>query len=90
VIVPADPRGMTYRQEYYAGEAEDRGDVLSLNARATVPFGSFDRLLKTKDTTPLEPSVLEHKFYARGIGPILTIDVAGGGAREELIRFFKP
>jgi hypothetical protein len=87
VIVPADPRvGMTYRQEYYAGEAEDRGEVLSLDEQAKVPFGSFDHLLMTKDTTPLEPDVLEHKFYAEGIGPILALDVAGGG-REELISF---
>jgi hypothetical protein len=87
VIVPADPRvGMRYRQEYYAGEAEDRGEILSLGESARVPFGSFDRLLLTKDTTPLEPDVLEHKLYARGIGPVLVLDVAGGG-REELISF---
>jgi hypothetical protein len=87
LIVPPDPAvGMTYSQEYYAGEAEDRGEILSLDARATVPFGSFDGLLKTKDTTPLEPDVLEHKFYARGVGPILAVAVSGGG-REELIRF---
>jgi hypothetical protein len=87
VIVPADPEvGMRYRQEHYAGEAEDRGEVLSLDEQARVPFGSFDGLLMTKDTTPLEPAVLEHKFYARGIGPILVLDVAHGG-REVLISF---
>jgi hypothetical protein len=39
----------------------------------------------TKETTPLEPAVLERKYYARGIGMVLTVDVAGGGARDELI-----
>ena len=89
LIIPPNPEvGMSYRQEYYAGEAEDRGEILSLDAQAKVPFGSFDGLLKTKDTTPLEPNVLEHKFYAKGVGPILAIAVSGGG-HEELVRFLK-
>ena len=89
VILPAHPRvGMRYRQEHYAGEAEDRGRVLSLDERAEVPFGSYERVLMTKDTTPLEPRVLEHKFYARGVGPVLVIDVVGGG-REVLVGFVR-
>jgi hypothetical protein len=38
----------------------------------------------TADTTPLEPEVLEHKYYADGVGLVLTIDREGGG-REELL-----
>ena len=88
IIVPAEPEvGMTYRQEYYAGEAEDEGEVLSLDERAEVPFGSFDNLLMTKDTTPLEPDILEHKFYAEGVGPILALGLSGGVSREELLRY---
>jgi hypothetical protein len=88
IVVLAQPKvGMAYRQEHYAGEAEDRGKVLSLDERAQVPFGSFDRLLMTADTTPLEPKVLEHKYYAEGVGPVLTISVSGGGDREELVSF---
>ena len=90
VIVPADPQpGMKYRQEYYAGEAEDAGEVLSLDETATVPYGSFDELLKTKDTTPLEPDVVEHKYYARDVGPVLAVAVSAGGGREELISFHR-
>jgi hypothetical protein len=88
IIVPADPEvGMTYRQEYYAGEAEDEGEVLSLDERVEVPYGSFDNLLMTKDTTPLEPDILEHKFYAEGVGPILALGLSGGVSREELLRY---
>jgi hypothetical protein len=88
IIVPGDPEpGMKYRQEHYEGEAEDRGEVLSVDARATVPFGSFSDVLQTKDTTPLEPGLVEHKFYARGIGPLLAVGVSNGGGREELISF---
>jgi hypothetical protein len=85
VIMPASPEvGMSYRQEYYAGEAEDNGEVLALGRRATVPAGQYDNLLKTADTTSLEPDVLEHKYYANGVGLVLTVDREGGG-REELL-----
>ena len=88
IVVPADPQpGMKYRQEHYEGEAEDRAEVLRVDATATVPFGVFRDVLQTKDTTPLEPSLVEHKFYARGIGPVLAIAVSNGGGREELVRF---
>jgi hypothetical protein len=90
IVLPAAPRvGMTYRQEYYAGKAEDNGEILSLNEKATVPFGSFEHVLMTKDSTPLEPKVLEHKFYARGVGPVLAVTVSGGADREELVRFVR-
>jgi hypothetical protein len=85
VIMPADPKtGMTYRQEYYEGQAEDNGEVLALGRQASVPAGRYDGLLQTADTTPLEPDVLEHKYYADGVGLVLTIDKEAGG-REELL-----
>ena len=88
ILVPAEPEpGMKYRQEHYEGEAEDRGEVLSVDAKATVPFGSFTDMLQTKDTTPLEPDLVEHKYYARGVGPVLAVAVSNGGGREELISF---
>lgn len=86
VIVPGDPAvGMSYRQEYFAGEAEDAAAVLSLEERAQVPAGSFEDLLLTKDFTPLDPAVLEYKLYAPGVGPVLVLGVSGGGGREELV-----
>jgi hypothetical protein len=88
ILVPGNPEpGMKYRQEHYEGEAEDRGEVLSVDAKATVPFGSFTDMLQTKDTTPLEPDLVEHKYYARGVGPVLAVAVSNGGGREELISF---
>jgi hypothetical protein len=88
ILLPGDPEvGLRYRQEYYEGEAEDRGEILSLDEQAEVPFGSFDGVLKTKDTTPLEPDVLEHKFYAKDVGPVLVVAISGGSGREELLRF---
>jgi hypothetical protein len=88
IVMPAQPRvGDRYRQEYYRGHAEDMAQVLSVTQRARVPAGSYDGVLTTRDTTPLEPDVLEWKYYARGVGPVLTVDKAAGGTRDELIRF---
>jgi hypothetical protein len=41
VLLPGSPEvGLGYRQEYYAGEAEDAGEILSLDERVKVPFGT--------------------------------------------------
>jgi hypothetical protein len=86
IIVPADPKpGLTYREEYYAGEAEDAATVLSIDERAEVPFGRFDQVLMTKNYTPLDPNLVEHKFYAKGVGPVLALTISGGKDREELV-----
>ncbi len=86
VMVPADPTdGMRYRQEYYAGEAEDNGEVLSTDEQAEVPYGHFTGVLLTKDTITIQPEVLEYKLYAPGMGPVLVLGVSGGTAREELV-----
>src|SRR5215212_8462841 len=90
VIVPAKPRvGLAYREEYYAGHAEDRARVVSLREQAGVPFGHFRRVLMTRNTNPLEPRSVEFKFYARGVGPVLAVSVSGGSDREDLVRFKK-
>jgi len=86
IIIPGAPEpGMSYRQEYYKGEAEDNGEVLSTNEMADVPFGHFTDVLLTKDTITLEPDVLEYKFYAKGVGPVLVLGVSGGIGRDELL-----
>jgi hypothetical protein len=90
VIMPAHPEvGMTYRNEYYKGHAEDRSRVLALDQQAEVPFGHFTDVLLTEDYTPIEPNVLELKFYAPGIGQVLAQAVSGGSEREELVSFKK-
>ena len=91
IILPATPSvGMSYRQEYYKGEAEDSAEVLSLDEWTEVPAGAYEHLLMTKDFTPLQPEVLEHKFYARDVGPVLVLSVAGGTGREELTELKRP
>ena len=88
VIVPAEPEtGLRYRQEFLRGEAEDAGEVLSVDEQVRVPAGSYSEVLKTKDTTPLEPELVEQKYYAKGVGPVLDETVAGGSDRAVLVSF---
>jgi len=81
-IMPANPTiGFSYVQEHApADNAEDQAQIASLTETASVPFGDFTNVLKTIETSPLEPDVVEAKFYARGVGEILiweNIDDAG-------------
>jgi hypothetical protein len=86
IVMKGSPAvGDHYRQEYLRGEAEDMADVIALDRTTAVPFGSFDRVLVTKDYTPLEPGMIEHKFYAAGVGTLREVKVEGGNAQVELV-----
>jgi hypothetical protein len=87
VIMPAHPRpGQRYRQEWYAGHAEDTASVVAVGEQAETPAGHFRDVVMTREVTPLEPDALEFKFSARGVGPVLALEVSGGAVREELVR----
>jgi hypothetical protein len=88
IIMPGDPQpGLTYRQEYYAGQAEDFASVVSIEATVEIPFGSFDGVLQTEDVNPLgKPKQVENKFFAKGIGLVLA-EAVGSGDREELVSY---
>jgi len=86
IIMLAEPRvGNRYFQEFAPGVAEDQAKVLSLNKSRCVRFGCFDDLLLTKEWTKLRPGVVDHKFYAEGIGFVLGVTVKGGDERTELV-----
>jgi hypothetical protein len=88
VMMPAHPRvGDRYRQEYFRGEAEDMADVRSLTAAAAVPTGRYRDVVRTHDYTPLDPKALEDKYYARGVGVVLVVDLVAGNTRDELVEF---
>jgi hypothetical protein len=86
IFMPGRPvPGRTGRQEYYKGQAEDHFEVLRLHARVHTAYTSSIRALMTKEWTPLEPGVVDHKFYVRGIGTVLEQTVKGGDERLELV-----
>ncbi len=81
IVMEAKPKvGDAYYQEFVPGIALDQGEVLAVNDTTTIPLGSFNKLVRTKDTTVLDPSGLEHKLYAPGLGFIreFKFDVSTG------------
>ncbi|MBC8484666.1 MAG: hypothetical protein H8D45_01330 [Bacteroidetes bacterium] len=91
IIMLADPIvGLWYRQEYYEEEAEDCAQILSMNASVTVPYGTFDDCLQTAEWNPLEPGIVEHKFYAADVGLLRAVAVEGESGFEDLVDIVTP
>ena len=80
IVMQANPQpGDPYRQEYYKGEAEDLAQVLSVTETITIPTGSYSEVLTTNEWSELDnPRVYEHKYYAKGVGFLMTKYVEGG------------
>ncbi|MSO41954.1 MAG: hypothetical protein EXQ70_08730 [Solirubrobacterales bacterium] len=90
IALPANPEpGLSYRQEYYKGQAEDRAAVVTVGEEhVQVPFGFYtDGVLMTRDLMPLEPKVQELKFYAPGVGPLLSMHTDGSFGTAALVSY---
>jgi hypothetical protein len=79
----------SYRQEYYQGEAEDWAEIVSLNEKVVVPYGSFENCIKTKDWSALEPDVIEYKYYSPSVKNVVLETAADNSERVELINIEK-
>ena len=88
IMFAAPAVGKTYRQELLFTEAEDAAEIVALNESVTVPAGTYAHCLKTEEFTPIEPDALEFKYYAPGVGNVLTVD-SRTGKRGELISVVK-
>jgi hypothetical protein len=91
IFMPARPRaGMTGRQEDYPGHAQDRYRILSLDVRVRTPAVTSRRAMLVRETTPLEPGVVDHKLYVRGIGTVREETIRGGDERFDLVSVHRP
>lgn len=71
ILMPADPQvGTSHKQEVAAGIAEDAAVIVAVGEPFTVPAGSFDDTLETRDVDPIGGGV-DPKRYARGVGLIV-------------------
>ena len=86
IIMEAHPKvGDTYAQEHLPGTAMDMARVLSTHTTVSVPAGTFSHAVKTHECTPLEPGVVDVKYYGRGVGEVAEATVQGGSARLVLV-----
>jgi hypothetical protein len=87
IFMTPDPRpGPSFYQEYYPGHAQDIFTVVRRGARVAVPLFQSHHALLTKETTPLEPGVVDHKYYLRDVGSVREVTVKGGRERLWLVR----
>jgi hypothetical protein len=77
--------GTEYQQEFAKGHAEDHFKIINLSAKVTVPAGTFKNTLLTHEWTPLEPTVLSEKNFAKGIGTVNEHDTKGSDEHLELL-----
>ena len=86
IFMPADPQvGQSFRQEYYKGQAEDHFRILSLSEQVKTPGATSDQAMLTMEWTPLEPNVVDHKYYVQGIGTVLEQTAKGPLERNTLV-----
>lgn len=73
----------SYHQEFYAGTAEDMAYVVATGVTVELPDGTVHRgCVQTLEWTPLEPTALEYKLYAPGVGLVMEIPL---GAPNEAV-----
>jgi len=60
--------GSRYFQEIAPDVALDQSEIISMDQAVTTPIGTFQKCVRTDETSPLRPTALESKFYAPGIG----------------------
>jgi len=78
IFMTAQPQvGQSYQQEFYPGHAEDMFRVIDTSGSVTVPLLWSDSAVMTREWTPLEPDVVDHKFYVRDLGVVLEQSVRG-------------
>jgi hypothetical protein len=88
MAMPAAPKtGQRWYQEVAPGVAMDRAAVVKLDLNLPTPAGTFDPVLVTEETTPLEPRSKERKYYAKGVGLVRDGDlrlvaIHGPGAKR--------
>jgi hypothetical protein len=83
IFMSAHPKlGQSFRQEFYKGHAEDHFRVVGIFRGLR---GEGPQTLLTEEWTPLEPGVLDHKTYVRGIGDVAENSVKGGNEHMELV-----
>jgi len=86
LVMLANPQvGNRYYQEFSRNVAEDQATVLSRNESVCVKFGCYDNVLLIKETSRLDPGVVEYKYYAVNVGFILGVMAKGGDERTELV-----
>lgn len=85
LVMPARPRvGDGFVEEYAAGVAEDRSEVLDLAASVSSPYDSWTDAVEVRGTSGLDPELDDVSYYAPGVGLVRSVKDTGS---IELVSF---
>lgn len=86
IFVPGEPKvGDAFRQNYQAGRLEELAEVVRVGAARSIGLGEYRDVIVIRTWTPLEPKIIEEKYYAPGVGKIYETHTAGGKGGTELV-----
>jgi len=78
IVMRAHPQvPQAYRQEYQPGNAEDTAWIVDLGGSFKLPFSVAHHVLTSLEFTRLEPTVIDKKIYAPGLGIIVERAMTG-------------
>jgi hypothetical protein len=82
IVMPVKPTpGPSFYTEFRPGVAEDKGQVLRVDAKLKIPYGSYKNVIVIRDTNPLDPQLVSLKWYAKDVGLLKTVRV--GSSHKE-------
>jgi hypothetical protein len=71
LMMPGTPKpGQKFQQEVAPGAGQDLAEIISTNEKISTPAGSFEKCVHVVETSPVEKSLHDHKWYAPGIGQV--------------------
>jgi hypothetical protein len=81
IVMKANPQiPDAYRQEFLAGQAQDTAWIVNRGGSFKLPFKTVHHVVTSYEFTVLEPTVLDKKIYAPGLG--IVMEEAALGPKE--------
>jgi hypothetical protein len=78
IVMKANPQiPDAYRQEFLAGQAEDTAWIVNRGGSLKLPFEVVHNVVTSLEFTVLEPTVIDQKIYAPGLGIVSEQAVRG-------------
>src|SRR3954453_22159629 len=78
-IMPAHPKGgFDYYQEHLPGVALDSAKITAVDLTLNVQGMAYHHVVLTREFSQLEPTVVDYKWYAPGVGMVLEREFDGG------------
>jgi hypothetical protein len=84
-IMKAEPEFTTsYYQEFSEGVAEDEGILADVGLAISGPTGDYEAVIRTIDSSALEPDTVAFKYFAPGVGQVREEEAPDGDGVPEI------